>query len=496
MKTKMKRVLGLVLVVVMCASLLCGCFGGSDTEDNTLVWCTTGKETQRTQEVLAKVNEILLEKTGYQVEFRYLSTQAYDLAVSSGEDFDLAQAPDYLNFWSNAAKGAFAEITDEDLKENAPYIWETGKEALNFVKLDGVRYSIPRLGSSYTTRCLAFRGDIMDKAGLEKIDTFEEIEKYLDYVKANYPDMIPFDAEGNVPYNFVSMIATENRWSPIHSASYATPVYFDLDDPEHKLFIAAEQPEMLELTETMKRWNDKGFFSKSVLSNKTHSIDSFKSGRSGMAFVANPAECQRVWAELSKDDRAAWDVRFYSRNQGCLLEGSVAGSMVAIGANTKKKEAALKVLNECYSNKELYRILTQGGIENVDWKELEDGSIEYITALESLAWFAPGVKNYSLDFNQTYTFPGSEELIADMASRAESSAAINMPKNEDGVREILVAMTEVWNQYSTPRCYGIMTKSPEETLKEEVQMLKKAGIDTYIEELQKQLDAFYESLEK
>ena len=68
-------------------------------------------------------------------------------------------------------------------------------------------------------------------------------------------------------------------WAPVGSLSFAQPFYFRLDDPEHKLFIAVEQPELLEFTKTMKRWNDKGFFSKSVLSNKTASIVSFKAGK-------------------------------------------------------------------------------------------------------------------------------------------------------------------------------------------------------------------------
>lgn len=491
----MKKLVSLMLVIVMSVGLLCGCFGGSDVEDNTLVWCTTGKETQKTAEVLAKINEILLEKTGYQVEFRYLSTQAYDLTVSSGEDFDLVQAPDYLNFWSNAAKGAFAEITDKDLKENAPYIWENGGDALNFVKLEGVRYSIPKMGKSTSDRMFAARGDLMDKAGVKDLNSIEAIEKYLDYVKANEPNMIPFDVKGNIPYRLLGMWISDLRWSPVNSVSYASPVYFKLDDPEHKLFIAAEQPEMLEFTETMKRWNDKGFFSKSVLSNKTKSHEALKAGRTALAFVDNPRSAELIWQEVSSDDRAAWDIRFFTNYHVSQLQGGSAGSMVALGANTKKKEAALKVLNECYSNKELYRLLTVGGLEGVDWKEKEDGSIEYITNRDTHAVFNTGVANSVNDFIQKYTFPGHEEIIAKFAAITEVSPAVSMPKNEENVREVLVAMTEVWNQYSTPRCYGIIKKSPEEALKEEVQMLKKAGVDKYIEELQKQIDEFYANFE-
>lgn len=495
MKLKMKRIVSAVLTLVMCAGLLCGC-GGSGVDDNTLIWYTTGKETQRSADVLAKVNEILLEKTGYQVEFRYLSTQAYDLMVSSGEEIDIIQAPDYLNFWSNAEKGAFAEITDEDLKKNAPYIWENGGQSLNLIKLDGVRYAIPRFGGSFSVRCIATRGDIMKAAGVEKIDGIESMEKYLDYVKANYPDMIPFDVKGNIPYQMFALLASDARWSPVNSVSYASPIYYRLDDPEHKLFIAAEQPETLEFTKVMKRWNDKGFFSKSVLSNKISSVDAFKAGRTALAFVDNFSVCQSMWEELNSDDRAAWDVQFASRYQKSILTGSVASAMVAIGATSNKKEAALKVLNECYSNKELYRILTTGGLEGIDWKEKENGDVEYITPMESLAYFAVSIQNPELDFKQKYTFPGHEELQAKVDEIVETSLGVAMPKDQTNVREILVALTEVWNQYSTPRCYGIMTKSPEETLKEEVAMLKKAGIDEYIAEIQKQLDAFYESNNK
>ena len=67
--------------------------------------------------IIEKINGILKDKTGYTVRFEYLNNDNYDLTLSSGDSYDLIFAADYLNYWQNAAKGAFAEITDDDLKE-------------------------------------------------------------------------------------------------------------------------------------------------------------------------------------------------------------------------------------------------------------------------------------------------------------------------------------------------------------------------------------------
>ena len=122
---KLKRGICITLSAVLAASCLAGCGikkGASGSDE--LLYYVIGMEKGDTPAIIEKINEILKEKTGYTVRFEYLNKDNYDLTLSSGDSFDLITAPDHLNYWQNAAKGAFAEITDDDLKEYVPYYWE------------------------------------------------------------------------------------------------------------------------------------------------------------------------------------------------------------------------------------------------------------------------------------------------------------------------------------------------------------------------------------
>lgn len=493
MKFKFKRTISIVLAVMISAVLLGGCAGGKKTAgSDTVTWVVFATERVDTPRIVEMMQQIVLEKTGQKLELQYVSGDAYDLTVSSGEAIDLISAADHQNFWPNAEKGAFMEITDEDLQEYAPYIWENLQSVINIPKIKGVRYGVPGLHEYAADRCFAARGDLMEKYGIEDLNSVENIEKYLDAVKAGEPDLIPFDVPGSTPYLNLAMFASDWGWQPVSSLSFGEHIYFDVNDPERKLFIAAEQPEMLEFTERMKTWNEKGYFSKSVLSNKTSSLDSFKSGRTALAFVNSPAECQDVWKEFSQDDRAAWDVKFYSRYQKSQAMYNVMNTCAAISAFSDNKEGALKVLNEFYANEELYKLLTYG-IEGEHYTLNENGKYVPTAKDEDRGWLSLGVSNDNWALENEINFPGSEELIQKLYDQRIVNPAVDMPKDDTNTREIEVALSEVYSQYTGPRMYGSFQGTAQEALDAEVKALKTAGIDKYIEEIQKQLDAYLKS---
>lgn len=493
MKKKILKLMSAVLAMTFLVTSFAGC-KKNNTEANEIIWYIVGMEAEDTGWIIDEVKKEIKTKTGVSVDFRMLTSDNYDLTLSSGEEFDIIFAPDYLNYWENSEKGAFAEISDEDLKEYAPYIWENGGDSLDAPKYKGVRYAIAQMTESALDRCIVARGDLMEKYGIESISNTEEIEEYLTKVAENEPDMIPFDVKGNNGYSLLSMFAVDWGWFPVGKNSYAEHVYYNINDPERKIFIAAEQPEMLEFTKTMKRWYDKGFFSKSALSNKISSLDSFKSGRSALGLVGNPAECQSTYEELMKDDRASWKPYFFTRFQTKQSMNVPTGHMAAISAFSNKKETALKVLNEMFQNEKIYR-LVHIGVEGKHYEINENGKLVILDA-DSKGWMNIGVGNSAFALEKELTFPGNEELTKKLKDMRMINYGTRVRVSLEGIREIDLALSEVYDQYTQPRYYGMIKSTPEKALAEEVKALKTAGIDTYIESLQNQFDEYMNTLGK
>ena len=494
MLKKLKKGICITLSAALAASCLAGCgMKKSASGEGELLFYVIGTEKGDTSAIIEQANAIIKDKTGYSVKFEYLNTDNYDLTLSSGDSFDLIAAPDYMNYWQNAAKGAFAEITDEDLKEYVPYYWKNADKEKEVTKYKGTRYGIAHMAYYAPDRCIAARGDLMDKYGIKSLDNKADVEKYLTAVAENEPDMIPFDMPGGSSYLMLAMFASDWGWAPVGSLSYGEHVYFKVDDPEHKLFIAAEQPEMLEFIKTMKRWNDKGFFSKSIMSSKTQSVDSFKAGRSAFALVNSPAECQTVYTDLQADERAKWDVRFFPRYEKQQQMYNFTNGIVAVSAFSKNKEAALKVVNEMYSNQEVYNLLHYG-IKDKHYTLNDKNEITLLPEADNAGVLNTCIDNDAYTYTSELNFPGHEELVEKLKEQRVYNPAVNCPVSDEGIREIKLALTEIYSQYTAPLYYGIMTGTPEEELKKELSSLKAAGIDHYKEAVQSQLDEYMKSV--
>lgn len=493
-KFNWKRIAAAALAGVLACSMLSGCKKGGTTGKNEIMYYFYGTEAPDTAMVMEKVNEKLKEKTGYTIKYKFLTSDNYDLVLSSGEKYDLISAPDFLNYWENSKKGAFAAITDDDLKNNAPYIWENGQEYLKPVKTtDGTYYGIPGMNKYSPSRCYVARGDLMDKYGIESLDTVDDVERYLDAVAKNEPDIIPFDMPGTTPYFMLNMWASDWGWAAVGTMSFGEHVYFRLDDPDRKLFIAAEQPESKMFSEKMKKWMDNGYFSKSVLSNKTSSEDSFKNGRSALAWTSNPQSCNNIWKEFQKDDRKSWDVRFYPVYSKSQRIYNYTNSIVAVSSFSDKKDSALKVVNAIYEDEDLYQLWTYG-VEGVHYKNLGDGKKE--TLVTDRYWGpSGGIVNMAYKLEDELEFPGADELVAKLKSFEVNDPIVNMNKDFEDLREIKLALDEVYKTYTTPRMYGAVDDA-DAALEKEIAALKTAGIDKYRDTLQKHLDEYVANLDE
>lgn len=97
------------------------------------------------------------------------------------------------------------------------------------------------------------------------MESFEDIEEFMDIVKETHPELEPFDV-----YQSGSEVDDLYMWSLGYQSSKGASndfLFYDPTEAEPKLFTYYETPEVGDFLEMMNRWNEKGFFSKSALSD-------------------------------------------------------------------------------------------------------------------------------------------------------------------------------------------------------------------------------------
>ena len=203
----MKKLVALLMAMLMvlgCAPAL----AEIDTSEHvTITYLVTGDiPTNRTDEVLAKINEKLTEKVNAELAVQWIEwtdwTTKYNLALAtqSGEIDLVGTATDWLNAWPNIQKGAFLPLSEEMLQTYAPQTWaNVPAENWELCSYNGEIYLIPEDEyAQWTNHGFMYRGDWAKEAGLENgVHSWADLAVYFQYIKDNKEGVIPWDANGN-----------------------------------------------------------------------------------------------------------------------------------------------------------------------------------------------------------------------------------------------------------------------------------------------------------
>ena len=202
----MKKLVSLFLALLMVSALVPVLAQPDTSEHVVITYLVTGDiPTNKTNEVLKVLNEKLTEKVNAELAIEWIVwtdwTTKYNLALATQDgSIDLVgTATDWLNAWPNIQKGAFLPLTEDMLKTYAPKTWESvPPENWELCKYDGTIYLMPEDNyAQWTNHGFLYRGDWAREAGLEKINTWEDLGKYFQYIKDNKEGVIPWDADGN-----------------------------------------------------------------------------------------------------------------------------------------------------------------------------------------------------------------------------------------------------------------------------------------------------------
>lgn len=167
----------------------------------------------------------------------------------------------------------------------------------------------------------------------------------------------------------------------------------------------------------------------------------------------------------------------------------------AISTNSKNPEKCLEFLDLLYTDKEMYNMLVFG-LEGDHYTK--DGTREnYITAVENTNYsFADVGWQFSNQFNSYLTEYQDENVWEDTKTineNAEFSPIMGFVFDYSEVELELANCYTVYNEYINSLLYGIFGTGFETQYNKFLQKLEIAGVNSILEEMQNQLDAWLAS---
>ena len=189
------------------------------------------------------------------------------------------------------------------------------------------------------------------------------------------------------------------------------------------------------------------------------------------------------------------DMTIFQTLEDYISSTSVAGMPWTIPISAQHKEAAMKFLNECYTNADVANLLAWG-IEGTHYKIGDDGLATYADGVDasnsgwnhSMGWMMP---NQFL----THVWEGNDpDLWTEMKefnTNAKVSKASGFSFDSTNVANELTAVQNVYNEYQTSVEYGFV--DPETGIAEMNDKMMTAGLQKIIDEKKAQLEAWQEA---
>ena len=483
----MKKLLALVLALV----LLMAMGIASAEEPVKLTWWlfTSGDGPVDWQEVEDKLNEISIKEIGVEIDYEYKNFDQINLAMQSGEYFDLAFTCGWYNdYATNLANGMFLDIAPYmDLLADAKAL--TPDNLWAGVKKGDAIYGFPHVKDYgievfWILNSEFFRDELgMDLKSYEAQHIgFAEMGEYM----AKYVELHP----GEVPLK-ISKAGTTSWTNGI--ADWITFEYWlglDWDkkgtEEELKVKSALDIPKFVKYVETLHDWYEKGYINAdaAVTESMPRSIAGIV--QSGQGWFG----AETVWANACQNEI------FISRFDGpYLTTDGLIGAITAVSSYSKNPEAAVKAINLMNSNAE-YRNIARYGIEGKHYEVVSEGIVRRTDlGNTNMSLSAYGQGSYALGAVEDSAFeavPANPnqwtELVERYSAEAITSSALGFLVNIEPVADQCLAMKNVWEQYIYELQTG--TSDPAEVLPQLREELEAVGLNEVIAEFQAQLDAF------
>ncbi len=514
---KRKRWLAIALVAAMVGGTLTGCGSkgsskeGKKDEPVELSFYMMNGPVADQDRIMEKANKIIEEEIGATLKLVMVDSGQYaekmNLMINSGDPWDLCFTASWggINFYENAQKGAYADLT-ELLPKYAPETYSRIPEGLwEGVTVDGKIYAsvnYQQYGAGSRNGFL-FRSDLAEEVGFDVLSlkgkpTLEILQAAGDFmgqVKEKHPDMIGW--ETSATYNLFAN--SPLHWDMEEVGDVATPGWIRYDDPT-KVINQFETEEFKEFCNIMRDWYNKGYVRKDGATVTDTSPDR-KSGK----FIVEQctawpdsvdfpeSDVNRGMSMTTHDQAPATCI---SNTRTIIKAGAGPNAAVAVNAQSKNKEKAVELIELLNTNDELYMLLSNGE-EGVDYTWDEEDNVKLIDGKYNFNYNEWQIgQSYSPDFTRAL-YPNGEkgeikkneqQYIYDADKEAEVSPLTGFVFDPTDVKTQIANCSAVITEMVPGLASGSIDPTTE--LPRFLERLEDAGVNDIIAQKQAQLDEF------
>lgn len=499
----MKRILCAILCLCMLIAVPTGCTKDKKEDPNeqvTLKWLIGGPgKLEDSDRVWAKFNEELQKYIpNTTIEFTVIPhadyAEKWRLMSAAQEPMDIVWVSWALNFVDEVSKGSYMDMTElieeygQDMKNELPE-W-----LLDLTTIDGKIYAVPNYQMMASPIGFSIDKEHVDKGWLDiekasEMFTSKEVLHKEDYkIFEDYFDKVKASGE-KVKYpaaDFFKRAIKEKIGLPY--MGYETVVANAavlVDGDSYKVYdTLTDFPDNYEYYDLMNEWYKKGYVRKDILSNPSEKegdyllwwTSVFKGSKERLAIKHNkPMEI------INFRDYITIGYKGSSTN-------------TAIAASSQNPERAMQVINLMNSKKgaDLLNLLTYG-IEGEHYKKIDDDRIEWLEPeVPGSSNNKYGYENWALgNALNTYTTQSDPEGWNDYIHE-EINMKAKMSKLGGFTLDTKPIKMEIAQYQAKMKEYQYLDKGTtpnyKELLKERNRLLKEAGSDKIVAEVQRQID--------
>jgi putative aldouronate transport system substrate-binding protein len=413
------------------------------------------------EQEFAHFQEILAEKLDL-VPIMYNNVSTY---VNSGQVLDMSDLIDQYGVNMKAA---------------------LGEDILKIANMNGYVYGVPVEKEWYADSCLVMRKDILDKYNLDvsNVKSLADCAPIFETIHENEPDMkILVGAKDGLIGNIYFADVLSDRFGVLDNGGADTTIvnYYETDNYKN-------------LAATVHDYYEKGYIDKDMATSTDAGTTILKAGN---AFCfATPYKPGVAEQESLNTGYELVAVRINPTPAFCYTN-AVAAITWGIGQNCENPEMTMKVLDYMYGDPELMNLFNWG-IEGVHYvvKDAENDVIGFPDGVDAsnakynlnMGWELPN--QYKI-----HVWEGSSRKIMDaqkeMNTTANKSKALGFMFDSTSVSNEIAALNNVVSEYSASIDCG--AADPTTAIPEFNEKLYAAGLQTVMDEKQKQLNEWLEN---